>query len=129
MFLKSKLQNVFSFVAVGLMLFFLVLGCGGMSKECTGELIYEGKTYRGMSKDIEQARKNTCSKYCIEGDPQYDAMYRIWLESPAGKKMKNPSKWDAMAEDKRLYEYVDKCTEKCLQDYRDGKRKIEVNCQ
>ena len=129
MFWKRKFSNFYSITFIGIILFGLVLGCGGSSQTCTGELVVEGNTFRGTDPDIEQARKNTCSKYCIEGDPTFDGMYRVWLDSPEGKKKKNPGKWAAMAEDKTLFKYVEGCTENCLRKHREGKQNIEVKCQ
>lgn len=127
--LSKKLSNFYSIWLIGIIFLGLVLGCGGSSQTCTGELVVEGNTFRGMDREIEQARKNTCSKYCIEGDPTFDGMYRIWLDSSAGKKKNKPDKWAAMSEDKTLFKYVEGCTENCLRKHREGKQNIEVKCQ
>ncbi len=124
-----KSRNIFSFILVGIVFFVLVLGCGS-SQTCTGELTVEGKTFRGTDKEAEQAKRNTCSKYCIEGDAVFDKLYRKWLESPESKKVPDRnSKWAAQAEDKELGGFVEKCKQKCLQAEREGKQKIDVKCQ
>ena len=92
----------------------IVLGCSSSGADCVGTVTYEGKTYEGKDKTAEQAKLNACNHYCREADPQYDAMYRIWLDSPKGKAAGSPSKQEAIFKDKDLLTYVtETCAKKC----------------
>lgn len=124
-----KSRNIFSFILVGIILFALVLGCGS-SQTCIGELTIDGKKYNGTDSKPEQAKRNACSKYCIDGDPAFDALHRKWLDSPESKKVVDPeNKWSAYALDEDLNTFVEKCHQKCVQADRDGTQKIDVKCQ
>lgn len=124
-----KLQNKNVSAIIGVIFLGLALGCGS-GQTCPGELTFEGKIFRGIDKDAGKAKRNTCSKYCIEGDPEFDAMYRIWLDSPKSKNVPDrENKWAAMAEDKTLFAFVERCTAKCVSEEADGKRKIDVRCE
>ncbi|MCO6512455.1 MAG: hypothetical protein J5I65_16860 [Aridibacter famidurans] len=114
--------------------FFLVvvLGClGGGGPTCTGELVIDGKTYNGIDNNEAEAKRNTCSMYCIEGDAEMDAMYRIWLEKLDPKKRENlmkrslkERKWEAVYENDTIKSYVEKCEKRCLSE-----RDISVKCE
>lgn len=92
----------------------VVLGCGGSGAECVGTVSYQGKTYEGKDKTAEQAKLNACNMYCREADGEYEARYRIWLDSPRGRAAGSPSKQEAIFKDKDLLEYVtDTCAKKC----------------
>ena len=92
----------------------IVLGCSSSGADCVGTVTCEGKTYEGKDKTAEQAKLNACNHYCREADPQYDAMYRIWLDSPKGKAAGSPSKQEAIFKDKDLLTYVtETCAKKC----------------
>ncbi len=124
-----KNANRNSLISIGLIIFVLVLGCGGSRRECTGELTIDGRTHRGIDKDEALAKRNTCAKYCIEGNTEYDAMYRIWLESPRSKNVPvRENKWSALS-DPPIKAFVEKCEAKCLQDAAGGKIKIDVACK
>lgn len=103
-----------------LLIFLLVLGCGfGSEPECTGKVTVRGETYEGIDTTVADAQRNACSKYCIEGDPQTDAMYRIWLDSLNEKERKRvrkgtKGKWDAVYKDERIKRQVVSCEKKCL---------------
>ena len=84
-----------------------VLACSsGSSPKCTATLTYDGRTYEGADSEADKAKHNACNKYCRADDPEYDAMYRIWLDSPAGRAAGRPSKEEAIFKDKRLLDYV-----------------------
>ncbi|REJ77354.1 MAG: hypothetical protein DWQ47_13280 [Acidobacteria bacterium] len=110
----------------------VVLGCmGGGGPTCTGELVINGKTYNGIDDNEAEAKRNTCAKYCIEGDPEMDGMYRIWLDSlPEDKKERvmkkdlKDRKWEALYESDRIEEYVKTCEKRCLDS-----RKVPVKCE
>lgn len=107
-----------------------VLACSlGSSKKCTATLTYQGKTYTGMDKEKEKAVSNACNKYCRDDDPGYEIMYRIWVESPAGRAAGRPTKEEAIYKDNRLLDYVTiTCANKCVDWTKSGTAKAETNC-
>ena len=130
-----SLQTVRSTTAnrAGLALLFLlaaVLACSsGSAKKCTATLSYEGKTFVGEAASADDAAHNACNKYCREADPGYEAMYGVWLDSPAGKAAGRPSKEEAIFKDKKLMDYVTvTCANECLAKVKDGKAKAETKC-
>ncbi len=125
--LDLTIRNAGSIFLVGVALS-LALACGGTKKLCVGEISADGKTYTGTDADEQQARRNTCSKYCIEGDAGYDRLYNDWLKSPQSRKVASPDKWAGQAEDKKLGEYVRQCEQECLKNHESGKQKINVKC-
>jgi hypothetical protein len=130
MFLRKIGGNSKSAALVFLLFFGLVLGCGGgPGKVCVGSLTVDGKTFEGKDPNEAQARQNTCSKYCIEGDKGYDRLYQEFAGSPEAKKVIGLDKWSAQAENKKLGEYVRQCEQDCLKLHSEGKQIIEVKCQ
>lgn len=108
-------SSVVTLVFVGVIFFSVSAGCGGSTSECVGTVTYEGKTFEGRDKTTEQAKSNACNVYCREADPEYDAMYRIWLDSPKGKAAGSPSKKEAIFKDTDLLTYVTKtCANRCV---------------
>ena len=108
-----------------------VVACSsGSAKKCTATLNYGGRTFVGEDASTEKATSNACNKYCREADPGYDAMYGIWLDSPAGKAAGRPSKEEeAIFKDKKLMDYVTvTCANECLANIKDGKAKADVKC-
>ena len=101
----------------------------GSSNKCTATLTYQGKTYTGMDKEKEKAVSNACNKYCRDDDPGYEAMYRIWLDSPAGRAAGRPSKEEAIYKSDRLLDYVTiTCANKCVGWTKSGMAKAETKC-
>ena len=93
----------------------VVLGCEGSGVECVGTVAYQGKTFEGKDRNIDAAKGNACNKYCREADPEYDAMYRIWLDSPKGKAAGSPSKQEAIFKDEALMKFVtETCSKRCV---------------
>ena len=112
-----------------LLLLAAVIACSSSGKKCTATLTYQGKTYTGADAKEEKAISNSCNKYCRDDDPGYEAMYRIWLDSPAGRAAGRPSKEEAIFKDKRLLDYVTiTCADKCVGWTKDGKAKVETKC-
>ncbi len=114
-----------------LFLFAAVLACssGSSAKKCTATLTLDGRTFVGEDAAEEKATRNACNKYCREADPGYEAMYGIWLDSPAGKAAGRPSKEEAIFKDKKLMDYVTvTCANQCLAKIKDGKGKVEKKC-
>jgi len=113
----------------------LILGCGFSGQTCTGEMAVNGKIFRGIAKDKEQAKSNTCSKYCIEGDPETEAMYRIWYDSLSEQEKKRvrkkpeEAKWDAFYKSGSIKKHVESCQQKCLKEAASGDRSINVKCE
>jgi hypothetical protein len=109
------MKNKFSLVATTAFIVAIVLGCGGSGAECVGTVQYQGKTFEGKDKTAEQAKLNACNNYCRDADPEFDAMYRIWLDSPKGKAAGSPSKQESIFKDKDLLAYVtETCAKKCV---------------
>lgn len=111
------------------LLFTLVLACSrGSSDKCTATLTYQGKTYTGIGKK-DDAVSFACNKYCIADDSEYDAMYRIWLDSAEGRDAGRPSKQEAIYKSKRLLDFVTKtCANKCVGWTKDGTARAETKC-
>lgn len=110
------------------------LGPGSGSNACKGVVTFDGKTFEGTAKDEKQAGLNACNKYCIETDSEFDAMYRIWLDSPKAKEFeqkrkRKPTKEDAIMEDPRLLDQVTiKCANRCVADANKGKHALQTSC-
>ena len=119
-----------SFLFALLLILIVVLACSsGSAKKCTATLTYQGHSYEGVDVNQDKATHNACNKYCRSDDPEYDAMYRIWLDSPAGKAAGRPSKEEAIFKDKRLMDYVTiTCADRCVAWTKDGKAKSETKC-
>jgi len=113
-----------------LFLLAVVLACSsGSVKKCTATLTLDGLTFVGEDAAEEKATRNACNKYCREADPGYEAMYGVWLDSPAGKAAGRPSKEEAIFKDKKLMDYVTvTCANECLAKIKDGKAKAETKC-
>ena len=107
-----------------------VLACSSASADkCATTLSYGGGTYVGMDASAEQATHNACNKYCRDADPGYDARYRIWLDSPAGRAAGRPSKEEAIFKDKGLLDYVTlTCANECVAKIKAGAWKAETKC-
>jgi hypothetical protein len=126
---KSTIQKNSSLLALMFVIFVLLACRSGSSSECTATLTYEGKSFTGAAKSKEEATRNACNHYCREADPGYEAMYRIWLDSPEGKAAGRPSKKEAIFKDEKLMDYVTvTCANKCLDNIKDGKNKVETKC-
>lgn len=116
----------FSLTVVATMILAVVLGCGGGSSDaCIGTVTYQGKTFQGAGKNEIDAKLFACNNYCSDADPDYDARYRIWLDSPKGKAAGSPSKREAMFKEKDLLDYVTNvCARKCT-----AEMKPEAKCK
>ena len=115
-----------------LLLIGAVLACssGSSAKKCTATLTNDGKTFVGEGASTDDATHFACNKYCREADPGYEAMYRVWLDSPEGKAAGRPSKEEAIFKDKKLMDYVTvTCANECLAKVKDGKAKAETKCE
>jgi len=108
------------------LLFAAVLACSRGSNKCTATLTYQGKTYTGIGKKND-AVSFACNKYCIADDPEYDAMYRIWLDSAEGRAAGRPPKEEAIYKSKRLLDFVtDTCANRCVGWTRSGRAQAET---
>lgn len=124
---KSPLTGVSSCLALFL-LFAVVLACSRGSNKCTATLTYQGKTYTGVGKK-DEAVSFACNKYCRDDDPEYDAMYRIWLGSPEGRAAGQVSKEEAIYKSKRLLDFVTiTCANKCVDWTKSGRAQAETKC-
>jgi hypothetical protein len=127
---KSQSQNNVGLSLAFLFLFAAVLACSsGSAKKCTATLTLDGRTFVGEDAAEDKATRNACNKYCREADPGYEAMYGVWLDSPAGKAAGRPSKEEAIFKDKKLMDYVTvTCANECLAKIKDKKANVETKC-
>src|SRR5437588_11003417 len=112
-----------------LLLLAAVLACssGSSAKKCSATLNNDGKTFVGEGASADDATRFACNKYCREADPGYEAMYGVWLDSPAGKAAGRPSKEEAIFKDKKLMDYVTvTCANGWLAKIKDGKATTET---
>ena len=127
---KQITRNGINLLLPLLFLLAAVLACSsGSAKKCTATLTLDGRTFVGEDAAEEKATRNACNKYCREADPGYEAMYGVWLDSPAGKAAGRPSKEEAIFKDKKLMDYVTvTCANECLTKVKDGKGKVDTKC-
>ncbi len=125
---KSLRRIAPAFLALSL-LFAAVLACSrGSADKCTATLTYQGKTYTGVGKK-DDAVSFACNKYCRDDDPEYDAMYRIWLDSAEGRSAGRPSKEEAIFKSKRLLDFVTiTCAKRCVEWTKSGRAQAETKC-
>ena len=124
---KSLRNGVGSCLAL-LLLFAAVLACSRSSDKCTATLTYQGKTYTGVGKK-DDAVSFACNKYCLADDPEYDAMYRIWLSSPEGRAAGQVPKEEAIYKSKRLLDFVTTtCANRCVGWTKSGRAQAETKC-
>ncbi|HBQ13364.1 MAG TPA: hypothetical protein DEF51_20220 [Myxococcales bacterium] len=109
-----------------------ILACGGPGgATCLGWVEDDQgvrHTPESGTENREEAQRFACNGYCREADPQYDAMYRVWLDSPAG----DPSvtKDQAIFRDDGLLQYVTvTCANRCLSEVAAGTRRGGVECE
>lgn len=107
-----------------------ILACGGGGPTCLGWVADDqGNRHSPESgvSDRDQAQRNACNGYCVDADPQADAMYRIWLDSPRGNP--NLKRWEGMYEDPTIRAYLDECVDRCVADVAAGRRQGGVDCE
>jgi hypothetical protein len=98
--------------------------------ECIGTVVYQGQAHtpQGGVSDAVEAQRNACNMYCRDADPEYEAMYLIWLDSAEGDP--GISKQEAIYESERLLSYVtDTCASRCVSDVASGALQGSVTCQ
>jgi hypothetical protein len=88
--------SMFTLAFIGGILFMVSVGCGGSDAGCVGSVTFQGKAFEGKGKSADEAKKNACNVYCREADPEFEARYRIWLDSPKGKAAGSPSKQESI---------------------------------
>lgn len=112
----KRTNSFFSLIAILSIVIGVALGCGGSGAKCVATVMYEGKKFEGGGKDELEAKAGACNNYCRDADPEYDARYRIWVDSPKGKAKGSPTKQKAIFEDPGLMDYVvDVCGKRCTQ--------------
>jgi hypothetical protein len=123
-------QRISTLPIAGLLLLGAVLACNSSSANtCSGEVSYQGKTFTGKGKDAAEAQHNGCNLYCLEADPEVDARYRIWLDSPQGKAAESPAKKDLMYKDPTFLDFVTvTCANKCVAKIKDGTMQGQTKC-
>ena len=124
-----KTRNSSTLLAAACMLA-VVLACRSSSgPTCSGEVTYEGKTFSGQAGNVEDAQRFACNNYCLDADPEFDAHYRIWLDSPKGEAAGRPSKKESIYKDKDLMDYLTvDCALKCVAKVKDGRLKGQAKC-
>lgn len=111
----KRRKGYFTLSMISVVLILVVLGCGGSGADCVGTVAYQGKTLEGKAKNADEAKGNACNNYCRDADTEYDAMYRIWLDSPKGKAAGSPSKQEAIFKDETLMKFVtETCSKRCV---------------
>ncbi len=128
---KRITRNRLNLLLASFFLLAAVLACSsGSANKCTATITLDGRTFVGEDAAEEKATRNACNKYCREADPGYEAMYGVWLDSPAGKAAGRPSKEEAIFKDKKLMDYVTvTCANECLAKIKDGKGKVATKCE
>ena len=109
----------------------VVMACRSSSSgpTCTGEVTYEGRTFNGQAGNVEDAQRFACNNYCLDADPEFDAHYRIWLDSPSGEAAGRPPKKESIYKDKELLNYLTKdCAMKCVAKVKEGTLKGQAHC-
>ena len=125
---KFPRNGVISFLALFL-LFTAVIACSRSSNKCTATLTYQGKTYTGVGKK-DDAVSFACNKYCVADDPEYEAMYGIWLDSAEGRAAGRPAKEEAIYKSKRLLDFVTTtCANRCVGWTKSGRAQAETKCE
>ena len=128
---KSTFRNGSAFALALLFLLAAVLACSsGSAKKCTATLTLDGRTFVGEDAAEDKATRNACNKYCREADPGYEAMYGVWLDSPAGKAAGRPSKEEAIFKKKKIFFFFCVwCAPKYfLEKIKEEKGKVETKC-
>ena len=128
--LPNAIERISVAPIAGLLLLGAVLNCSSSSgNTCSGEVTYQGKTFTGKGKDAVEAQHNGCNIYCLEADPEVDAYYRIWLDSPKGKAAGSPSKKDYMYKERSFLDLVTvTCANKCVAKIKDGSMQGQSKC-
>lgn len=125
---KFPRNGISAFLALFL-LFTAVLACSRGSNKCTATLTYQGKTYTGVGKKGD-AVSFACNKYCVADDPEYEAMYGIWLDSAEGRAAGRPPKEEAIYKSKRLLDFVTTtCANRCVGWTKSGRAQAETKCE
>lgn len=97
---------------------------------CIGSVVFQGQTFTGQAGNAETAQKFACNNYCLDADPEFDAHYGIWLDSPKGAAAGRPTKKESIYKDQELMDYLTKdCAMKCVASVKDGKLKGDAKCQ
>ncbi|MFY9620827.1 MAG: hypothetical protein WAM70_15055 [Pyrinomonadaceae bacterium] len=126
--ISKPLRNGVDPCLVLFLLFAAVLACSRGSNKCTATLTYQGKTYTGIGKK-DDAVSFACNKYCIADDSEYEAMYRIWLDSAEGRAAGRPPKEEAIYKSKRLLDFVTTtCANRCVEWTKSGRAQAETKC-
>lgn len=127
---RKRRSSAFALVLSGSLLLSVVLACNMSSKaKCTGHVTYQNETFTGMGKDAAEAQGNACNKYCLEADPEFDARYGIWLDSPRGRAAGRPTKKESIYKDRSLLDYVTiTCMKRCVAAVKAGELKGETEC-
>ena len=109
----------------------VVMACRSSSSgpTCAGEVTYEGRTFTGQAGNVQDAQRFACNNYCLDADPEFDAHYRIWLDSASGEAAGRPPKKESIYKDKELLDYLTRdCALKCVAKVKEGILKGQAKC-
>lgn len=121
--------NLISMTAAAVCITVVILGCGGgRTQVCRGEIAFGGRNFRGVAGDEKRAKMDTCTKYCIEGDPAVGKVYMNWAKSQTDPEKIEMSIYDAMTVEKTIADAIKSCEPRCLSDVEGGRLKMEVTC-
>ncbi|HMO79234.1 MAG TPA: hypothetical protein PKD24_00445 [Pyrinomonadaceae bacterium] len=122
-------RQIFTALYASGFLLIVALGCGG-SKTCTAELDIDGVTWIGTDVEPERAKRNACSKYCIEGNLEFDLAHERWLRTADAKKVPDrEDKWAAQAKNKELGTIVERCVDNCQRSIKAEHYSPKVVCK
>lgn len=122
--------NILSAMLAGIFMTAMVVGCGGAGQICSAILTVDGRTHGGTDRDPEEAKRKACSRYCVDGDMDFDEAYQDWLRSPKSRGVPDRDSRPAARDiDPTLKEIAEKCEMKCAADIADGSLNVNVKCK
>lgn len=127
---RDRFIKVAGFLFAGVLLLSVIFACRSSARKCTGEVTFGGQTFNGQADNLEDAQKFACNKYCLEADADFDAHYRIWLDSARGRAAGRPEKKESIYKDKELLDYLTKdCASHCVDNVKAGRLKGSAKCE
>lgn len=122
--------NILSAVLAGIFMTVMVVGCSGVGQMCSAIITVDGRTHGGTDRDLEEAKRKVCTRYCLDGDAEFDKAYEDWLRSPESRGIPDrESRGSARRINPALKEIAKKCETKCAADMADGSLKVNVRCK
>lgn len=130
---KSFSTALVSLLLAVVLLLSAIIACRSSTSDskapCLGSVVYEGQTFTGQAGTVEDAQRFACNNYCLDADPEFDARYRIWLDSRSGEAAGRPTKKESIYKDQGLMDYLTKdCALKCVVSVKEGELKGSAKC-